>query len=165
MKPFYFTKSRAIKPVSRIASEYRDVMVELDTDLLNQHPLRRSRGRWRGRFIIAAWVRFPEGLKQRVNMLLVYRDSEHRKSFKIDVCRANRQSLILLNGTSELDVVGEVSEMALVLEGLAEDSVWILDEFRFEPTGTVSKKTELKQTELKKTDVKKTKTLKELISA
>lgn len=132
------TKTRGLKPVSRIASEYRHIMAELKSDVLLNHPARKPKGRWRGRFTIACWVRFPEGLNQQVRLALIYRDGERRKGFKIDTCRANRQTLILLNGNVELDIVGDTTDVALVLEGLSEDSVWILDEFRVEPTGGVT---------------------------
>lgn len=120
--------------MSRITSEYHHIMVELDPQILHKHPARKTKGRWQGRYTIAAWVRFPEGLNQRVGLVLVYRDGDRRKSYRIDACRANRQTLILLNGKVDLEFVDEVSDLALVLEGLAENSVWILDECRVEPT-------------------------------
>lgn len=140
MKPNSFSslKNQYIKPVSNFATEYRHIMAELDPALLQQHPSYKLKGRWRGKFTIAAWVRFPEGLSQRVSLLLVYRDGERRKNFRIDSCRSNRQTLILLNGNIDLDFSNDVCDMVLVLEGLSEDSVWILDEFRIESAGAAT---------------------------
>lgn len=137
MKPSLLrsTPLRRAKPSSQLVEDAQHFMVELDPDLLKSHPARRNKGSWLGRFIIATWVRFPEGLNQKVSLVLVYKDAEARKSRQIDMCRANRQTLILLNGKVDLEFVGEVSEMALVLEGLREDAVWILDEYRMESTG------------------------------
>ncbi len=133
-KQIFIQRTKKTKPVSRLASEDRHVMVELEPQILKKHSGYKTKGRWKARFTIASWVRFPEGLAQTVRLVLLYRDNERRKSYKIDACRANRQTLILLNGTVELDIVPEVTSMALVLEGLAEDSVWILDEFNFKPS-------------------------------
>jgi len=133
---------RSTNPNSRISTDLRHIMVEIDPYRVRRHSASKSKGRWRGRFTIAAWVRFPEGLYQQVGLVLVYRDSERRKSFRIDTCRANRQSLILLNGSLDLDFDGEITDMALVLEGLSENAMWILDEYNIEPAGAAARKSE-----------------------
>ena len=122
---------------SRLATDAQHFMVELEPELLKAQPAPRSKGRWQRRFTLAAWVRFPEGLNQRVALVLVFNDAEGRKTQVVDMCRANRQTLILLNGKIDLQITGEVEDMALVLEGLQDDAVWILDEYRIEPIGGV----------------------------
>ncbi|MCW8195867.1 hypothetical protein F6455_13815 [Proteobacteria bacterium 005FR1] len=105
----------------------------LNPELLKAHSAWRAKGAWRGSFSIAAWLRFPEGLTEVVQLMLCFRDQERRKSYVIDRCLPNRQTLILLNGIVDLDITGEVADMSLFLTGPAEDAAWILDEHNIEP--------------------------------
>lgn len=134
-----------IKPVSRIAPSERHELTILHPSLLDQHPAKKATGRWKGNFDVAAWVRFPEGLVDSVHLMLTYRDEERRKSYQLDRCLPNRQTLILLNGGANIDVVGKVSEMSLYLNGLPEDAVWMLDECRMEPKQSVSQQRQAKR--------------------
>jgi len=134
-----------IKPVSRIAPTERHELTILEPSLLKQHPASKATGRWKGHFDVAAWVRFPEGLVDSVHLMLTYRDEERRKSYQLDRCLPNRQTLILLNGGVHIDVVGKVSEMSLYLNGLPEDAVWMLDECRMEPRQSMSQQQEVKR--------------------
>lgn len=122
-----------IKPVSRLSSTDRHEMTVLSPSLLAEHARFKPKGRWRGGFTVAAWIRFPEGLNERVQLMLTYRDSERRKTYLIDRCLPNGQSLILLNGAVDLNVYGEVTEMSLYLKGLHQDAVWMLDECHMTP--------------------------------
>jgi hypothetical protein len=119
--------------VARIMGACRHEVRMLDPDLLKAHNAWRARGPWRGSFNIAAWLRFPEGLTEVVQLMLCFRDQERRKSYVIDRCLPNRQTLILLNGIVDLEIRGEVTDMSLYLTGPAEDAVWMLDEYRMEP--------------------------------
>lgn len=83
---------------------------------------------------MAAWFRFPEGLAEMVQLLLVYKDQEGERSYLVDRCLPNRQTLILLNGVVDLEVTGEVSDVSLRLTGLTDDAVWMLDEWNIEPS-------------------------------
>ncbi|GAB1265440.1 hypothetical protein NBRC116493_27860 [Aurantivibrio infirmus] len=127
-----------IKPVSRIVPAERHELTILQPSLLEQHFAWKASGRWKGHFNVAAWVRFPEGLVDSVHLMLTYRDEERRKSYQLDRCLPNRQTLILLNGGANIDVVGKVSEMSLYLNGLPEDAVWMVDECRMEPKQSAS---------------------------
>lgn len=106
----------------------------LDPDFLRQHPAWRSKQAWKGSFAVAAWFRFPEGLTEMVQLLLVYRDQDRQRSYLVDRCLPSRQTLILLNGVVDLEVVGEAKDMSLRLTGLDDDAVWMLDEWNIEPT-------------------------------
>lgn len=83
---------------------------------------------------MAAWFRFPEGLTEMVQLMLVYSDQDRQRSYLVDRCLPNRQTLILLNGVVDLEVVGEARDMSLRLTGLNDDAVWMLDEWNIEPT-------------------------------
>lgn len=133
---FFLFGARSPRSSKKIAVEEEHFVASLDSELFKRHPAQRIKGRWRGRFNLAAWVRFPEGLSQDISLMLIYRDSERRKTCKVDACRANKQTLILLNSKIDLHVAGEIVEAALVLEGLNEHAVWILDEYRLEPTNS-----------------------------
>lgn len=122
-----------IKPVSRLSPAERHELTLLDSSILKSHVAYKTKGTWLGRFSIAAWVRFPEGLVEPVQLMIAYRDDLRRKTYMVDRCLPNRQTLILLNGTVQLNVAGEVSEMVLMLKGLSDDAVWILDECHVEP--------------------------------
>lgn len=119
--------------LARIMGACRHEVRLLDPAQLKNHRAWRAKTLWRGSFNIAAWLRFPEGLVDMVQLMLCYRDQERRKSYVIDRCLPNRQTLILLNGIVNLEVVGEVTDMSLYLTGPAEDAAWILDEFHIEP--------------------------------
>lgn len=122
-----------ITPLSRIGTDRQDIM-ELDPDLLRRHQAWRAKGSWSGGFSVAAWLRFPEGLVEMARLMLSFRDQERRKTYLIDRCLPNRQTLILLNGRANLEVRGEVADMSLCLTGLSEHAVWMLDECRIEPS-------------------------------
>src|SRR5690606_7994729 len=106
----------------------------LDPEFLRQHPAWRSKQSWKGSFAVAAWFRFPEGLTEMVQLMLVYSDQDRQRSYLVDRCLPNRQTLILLNGVVDLEVVGEARDMSLRLTGLNDDAVWMLDEWNIEPT-------------------------------
>jgi hypothetical protein len=110
--------------------------------LLQRHRAWRANERWRGSFNVAAWLRFPEGLVEMVQLMLGFRDKEcgpmQCKTYLIDRCLPNQQTLILLNGIVDLDVTGEASDLILYLTGLSEDAVWILDECHIEPRQSVA---------------------------
>lgn len=73
-----------------------------------------------------------------VQLMLKYKDrnsdQESHRSYLVDRCLPNRQTLILLNGIVDLEVEGEVSDVSLCLTGLADDAVWMLDEWNIEPS-------------------------------
>ncbi|MGQ9426797.1 hypothetical protein ACXYTJ_13010 [Gilvimarinus sp. F26214L] len=117
-------------------SEHHEVSV-LDPSILRRHRSWHSRKHWSGRFSISVWLRFPEGLTEMVQLMLGFRDQERRKSYLVDRCLPNRQTLILLNGILDLDVAGEVSELTLYLRGLSENAAWMLDECQIEPNEPV----------------------------
>lgn len=119
--------------VSRLGADERQDLCQLDPDLLKKHQHWRPIGRWSGQFTIAVWLRFPEGLVEGVQLWLSYRDGERRKSVLIDKCHANRQTLTLLNGTTDLEIDGKVVDMSLCLKGLSPNAAWIVDEYRLEP--------------------------------
>jgi hypothetical protein len=119
--------------IARIMGACRHEVRLLDPALLRSHHGWRARTPWHGSFSIAAWLRFPEGLVEVVQLMLCLRDQERRKSYVIDRCLPNRQTLILLNGIVDLEIIGEVTDMSLYLTGPAEDAVWMLDEFHIEP--------------------------------
>ena len=123
-----------IKPVSRLSPSDRHELTLLNPKILANHARFSAKGKWHGRFHVAAWVRFPEGLMENVELMLSYRDGERRKSYWVDRCLANRQTLILLNGSVDLDIKGEVEEMSLYLKGPSENAVWILDECHLKPS-------------------------------
>lgn len=66
------------------------------------------------------------------------RNQERRKSYLIDRCLPNRQTLILLNGVVELNLKGEVLDMSLYLTGPSENAAWILDECHIEAKQTAA---------------------------
>lgn len=119
--------------VSRIADSDRHEVCILDPALLQEHRAWQRNRPWSGDFSIAAWLRFPEGLTEMAQLMLSVRDQERRKSYLIDRCLPNRQTLILLNGIVGLNLTGEVTDMSLYLTGPREDSVWMLDECHVEP--------------------------------
>lgn len=110
----------------------------LDPEFLRQHPAWKPKQSWKGRFAVAAWFRFPEGLTEMVQLMLVYEDQDGQRSYVVDRCLPNRQTLILLNGVVDLEVTGEVSNMSLRLTGLTDDAVWMLDEWNIEPSDTAA---------------------------
>lgn len=110
----------------------------LDPEFLRQHPAWLAKQPWKGRFAVAAWFRFPEGLTEMVQLMLVYSDQKGRRSYMVDRCLPNRQTLILLNGVVDVEVSGEVSDMSLRLTGLTDDAVWMLDEWNIEPSVTAA---------------------------
>ena len=120
--------------------ECRHIMAAVAPNVLKKHPAYKQKSRWQGRFIVAAWVRFPEGLNKPVGLMLEVTDQNGKQNYKVDLCPPNRQSLILLNGTVTIVVEGAVREMILVLQGLPENAVWILDEYRIEPVGAAESK-------------------------
>lgn len=122
--------------IARIIGACRHEVQLLDPGILRTHPAWRARGNWRGSYSIAAWLRFPEGLTEVVQLMLCFRDQERRKSYVIDRCLPNRQTLILLNGIVDLEITGEVTDMTLFLTGPAEDAAWILDEYNIEARQT-----------------------------
>lgn len=127
-----------IKPVTRLRPNDRHELTLLNPRVLQTHAAYKPNRRWSGRFDVAAWVRFPEGLINTVELMIGYRDEERQKSYLVDLCMPNRQRLILLNGTVKLEVTAEVSEMSLYLKGLPDDAVWILDECHLKPKQTAA---------------------------
>ncbi|MGH1470568.1 MAG: hypothetical protein ACRBCS_05205 [Cellvibrionaceae bacterium] len=122
-----------IKPITRIAPTDNHELTMIDPAILSTHANFKPNKRWKGRFDVAAWIRFPEGLVDPAQLIVTYRDEERRKSYLVDRCLSNRQTLILLNGTVTLEVDAEVTEMSLCLKGLPENAVWILDECHVVP--------------------------------
>lgn len=118
--------------MTRIAATERHEVRMLSPALLRSHRAWRARDPWAGGFSIAAWLRFPEGLTEMVQLMLGVRDRERRKSYLVDRCLPNQQTLILLNGIVDLRVTGEVSDMSLYLTGPSENAVWMLDECHIE---------------------------------
>lgn len=124
------------KPVSRIITEDQHQIRIPDPSFLQNHRHWREQEAWSGAFNIAAWLRFPDGLCDMVQLMLGYRDRERRKTYPIDRCLPNRQTLILLNGVVQLEISGQVTDMSLFLTGLPENAVWILDQYHIEPRQT-----------------------------
>ncbi len=122
-----------IKPVTRIAPTENHELTMINSAVLSTHANYKSDKRWKGDFDVAAWVRFPEGLAESAQLVVTYRDQERKKSYLVDRCLSNRQTLILLNGTVTLDVDGAVDEISLCLKGLPDNAVWILDECHIVP--------------------------------
>lgn len=124
--------------ISRIRRVVRHEVRVLSPSLLWQHPNWRAHGRWSGGFSLAAWLRFPEGLGEMVQLMLDVRDQERRESYLIDRCLPNRQTLILLNGVVDLTLKGAVLDMFLYLTGPSENAAWILDEYHIEAKQTAA---------------------------
>lgn len=127
--------------ISQIATAPRHEVTSLAPTLLQRHRAWRATGHWAGSFSIAAWLRFPEGFTEVVRLMLSVTDQEchqerddreRRKSYFIDRCLPNRQTLILLNGVVDLKLRGEVSDMSLYLRGPSDDALWMLDEYHIE---------------------------------
>lgn len=136
--------------ISQIATAPRHEITSLAPSLLQTHHAWRATGHWAGSFSIAAWLRFPEGLTEVVRLMLSVTDQERdrrrRKSYFIDRCLPNRQTLILLNGVVGLKLRGEVSDMSLYLTGPSDGALWILDEYHIEANQpAISKRPRSKQ--------------------
>src|SRR5690606_32982737 len=99
------------EPISLLDNLPRQEIIRLDPGLLHAHAGfpkgYRSKGTWRGSFNVAAWLRFPDGLSHMVRLMLSLRDQERRRTFVVDRCLPNRQTLILMNGIVDLTVTGE----------------------------------------------------------
>lgn len=125
------------QPISLLGNLPRQEIIRLDPALLRSHAAFRARGfrsreTWSGSFSIAAWLRFPDGLSHMVQLMLCFRDQERRRTFIIDRCFPNRQTLILMNGIVDLTVTGEVKDLSLCLAGPDDDVAWMLDEYNLE---------------------------------
>lgn len=68
-----------------------------------------------------------------VRLMLDYRDRKRRKTYLIDRCLPNPQTLNLLAGVVHLEVAGEVSDMSPFLTALPENAVWTKDQYHIEP--------------------------------